>query len=282
MNMKTQFKSILAASTMLVVACAPSIYGIQVETRQPSASGLDLTGKSVAVIYPEGLGEKEDALNRSFVSSLGRQLDASYPESDSVAVFTLPYTEDYLKYSQPDSLVNLVLETDCDILFLIERAPAFSVEGYKESDFRLPLTVYDALGGDSNAIRSFNVVGHAGPEPSKSGELIGKRVSESFVPQWKSEMVELFCLDREDWNQALYDAASCRWATAIEGWTKILSEESDILKRACLEYNLGFGCLMMGRPDLAKEWVDLSLEETPTDEAKALSAKLKTILKSRE
>ena len=94
MNMKTQFKSILAASTMLVVACAPSIYGIQVETRQPSASGLDLTGKSVAVIYPEGLGEKEDALNRSFVSSLGRQLDASYPESDSVAVFTLPYTED--------------------------------------------------------------------------------------------------------------------------------------------------------------------------------------------
>ena len=70
MNMKTQFKSILAASTMLVVACAPSIYGIQVETRQPSASGLDLTGKSVAVIYPEGLGEKEDALNRSFVSSL--------------------------------------------------------------------------------------------------------------------------------------------------------------------------------------------------------------------
>ena len=52
--------------------------------------------------------------------------------------------------------------------------------------------------------------------------------------------------------------------------------------RACLEYNLGLGCLMMGRPDLAKEWVDLSLEETPTDEAKALSAKLKTILKSRE
>ena len=39
---------------------------------------------------------------------------------------------------------------------------------------------------------------------------------------------------------------------------------------------------MMGRPDLAKEWVDLSLEETPTDKAKALSAKLKNILKSRE
>ena len=40
--------------------------------------------------------------------------------------------------------------------------------------------------------------------------------------------------------------------------------------------------MLLGRPDLAQDWVELSLRENPTDEAKALSAKLKTILKSKE
>ena len=95
-------------------------------------------------------------------------------------------------------------------------------------------------------------------------------------------MVDIYALDNEDWIGALYDAADCRWATAVEKWTSILSSENDLLKRACLEYNLAVGCMFLGRPDLAQDWVELSLRENPTDEAKALSAKLKTILKSKE
>ncbi|MGN0191821.1 MAG: DUF6340 family protein, partial [Candidatus Cryptobacteroides sp.] len=249
--MKTLINTILAASAVLVAACAPTVYGIQVETRQPSASGLDLTGKSVAIVYPGGVNEKEDALNISFVSALAKQMDASYPESDSVSVFSLPYSASYDLNFKTDSLVNLVLESDCDVLFMLDRSPLFESGGYKQGDFRIPLTVYDSMGGDSKSLRSFNIVGNAGQEPSKSGELIGRRVSESFVPQWKTEIVDVYCLDREDWNEALYDAAACKWATAIEKWTGILSDENDILKRACLEYNIALGCLMMGRPDLA-------------------------------
>ena len=103
---------------------------------------------------------------------------------------------------------------------------------------------------------------------------------ESFVPQWKTEIKDVFCVDREDWIDAMYDAAACRWATAIEKWSKILASETDVLKRACLEYNIGLGCLLMGRPDLASDWVNQSIEETATDEAKALSAELGRILKS--
>ena len=269
------------ALALCLAACSPTLYGIQVESRQASASGLDLTGKSVAIVYPDSLGGKEDSLHKSFVESLSRQLDASYPESDSVQVFTLPYTPDYVKYTQTDSLVHLVLDSNCDVLFLIGRAPAFAVDGYRETDFRMPVTVYDALSGEKNALRTFNVVGNAGPEPDKSGDFIGRKVAESFVPQWKSEMLEIYSLDNEDWTSALYDAASCRWATAVEKWTKLLASENDLLKRACLEYNIAVGCLMMGRPDLAGDWTELSLRENPTDEAKALSAKLKTIQKGK-
>ena len=279
MYMKTQVKIFMAAVALVVAACSPTVYGIQVETRQKSASGLDLTGKSMAIVYPGGLSDKEDLLNKAFVDAMATQLDAAYPESDSVQVFSLPYSADYVKSTQPDSLVNLVLETDCDVLFLLGRAPIF-MDGYAETDFRLPLTVFDALGGDSNSTYSFNILGNAGPDPEKSGELTGNRVVESFVPQWKTEIKDVFCVDREDWIDAMYDAAACRWATAIEKWSKILSSETDILKRACLEYNIGLGCLLMGRPDLASDWVNQSIEETATDEAKALSAELGRILKS--
>ena len=282
MDMKTQVKIFMAAFALVMAACSPTIYGIQVDTRQPSASGLDLTGKSVAIVYPGGLGEKEDALIRSFAESLSKQLDASYPESDSVIVYTLPYTTDYLKITQPDSLVNLVMDSNCDVLFLFGRAPAFAVDGSRETDFRMPVTIYDAMAGGNDAMRTFNIVGNAGPEPDKSGDYIGRKVSESFVPQWKTEMVDIYALDNEDWIGALYDAADCRWANAVEKWTSILSSENDLLKRACLEYNLAVGCMLLGRPDLAQDWVELSLRENPTDEAKALSAKLKTILKSKE
>ena len=278
MDMKTQVKIFMAAFALVMAACSPTVYGIQVETRQKSVSGLDLTGKSVAIVYPGGLSDKEDLLNTAFVDAMARKLDAAYPESDSVQVFSLPYSADYVKSTQADSLVNLVLETDCDVLFLLGRAPIF-MDGYAETDFRLPLTVFDALGGDSN---STYILGNAGPDPEKSGELTGNRVVESFVPQWKTEIKDVFCVDREDWIDAMYDAAACRWATAIEKWSKILASETDILKRACLEYNLAVGCMLLGRPDLAQDWVELSLRENPTDEAKALSAKLKTILKSKE
>lgn len=280
MVMKRYLNIIIAAAALCAASCSPTVYGIQVETRQKSASGLDLTGKSVAIVYPDGLSDRENLLNTAFVGAMARQLDAAYPESDSVQVFSLPYTADFVKNAQPDSLVNLVLETDCDVLFLLGRAPVFIIDGYAETEFRLPLTVYDALGGDTNSTYSFNILGNAGPDPEKSGDLTGKRVVESFVPQWKTEIKDVFCVDREDWIDAMYDAAACRWATAIEKWSKILASETDILKRACLEYNIGLGCLLMGRPDLASDWVSQSIEETATDEARALSAELGRILKS--
>ena len=56
--------SILSAA----VSCGPSAYLLDIETRQPSASGINLIGKTVSVVYADK-GESEDSLFSAAMSS---------------------------------------------------------------------------------------------------------------------------------------------------------------------------------------------------------------------
>ena len=273
------FKSFLliAAVAAALCGCSPQLYDVTLDMRHPSASGLNLTGKNVAIVYPYGLTQDEMKLTGAVAATLADRLDAAYPESDSTALYTIEYTEDFSKMESADSLVSLILKTDADVLFLFGHPSEFA-EGYVAgTTFNLPLCCYDALAGSSSdAVKSFTVAADAGTDAEASGKNIGNKISTSFTPQWKTEDFGIWYKSSEDWYEALESALAFKWDDAVKKWITILSDTKDSYVRATLEYNIGLGCFMMGNNALALEWLSQSAAESPTDETTELIARIKS------
>lgn len=280
-DMKTCLHIILPAFALVLASCSPHIYTSyrDVEVRKPSRSGMDLTGKSVAFVFPSGLDSLETAMYASLADAFASRLDEAYPESDSVRVFTLPYSQSYRSNFEADSLVNFVLDADCDLLFMLGRPGQFGQSGYKQGECMIPMVTYDALSADDNPVRHFTIAANAGPEPSKSGELVGVRISQSFLPEWQSEVISFFYTEESSWMDAAGDATLMKWQDAMRKWIALLEKETDLNRRACLEYNMGVACMMTGRPDLAVSWLEQSISEDSTEEARAALSKARAMLK---
>lgn len=257
-----------------LIACSPQVYEMSMEMRYPSSSGLDLTGKSVAMIYPYGLTQEEMQLTSSVAGALADQLDAAYPESDSTSLYTIQYTDDFAKMATPDSLVNLVLKTDADVVFLFGHPSEFS-DGYRQGGFRLPLYCYDSMGGEKSGVKTFTITADAGSDAAASGKNIGNRISSSFVPTWREEEFGIWYTDNSAWNNALLQALDFKWDAAVKTWMSILETTDDINIRALLEYNIGLGCFMMGNRDLALQWLQQSSSEKNSDMTTALINRIK-------
>lgn len=247
---------------------------MSMEMRYPSSSGLNLTGKSVAMVYPYGLTQEEMQLTSSVAGALADQLDAAYPESDSTRLYTIQYTDDFARMATPDSLVNLVLKTDADVVFLFGHPSEFA-DGYKQGGFKLPLYCYDALGGEKAGVKSFTITADAGSDAALSGKNIGNRISSSFIPTWREEEFGIWYTENGAWNNALLQALDFKWDAAVKGWMSILETATDPNIRACLEYNIGLGCFMMGNRELALQWLTQSDTESSSEVTTSLISRVK-------
>ena len=70
--MKTIFSlaCIAATATCVLTSCDPQAFSMNIEMRYPSKSGIDLTGKSVAVVYLEDGAGKDTPKVFALISSL--------------------------------------------------------------------------------------------------------------------------------------------------------------------------------------------------------------------
>ena len=264
----------VAVTASALVSCSPQVYDMTMEMRYPSSSGLNLTGKTVALVYPYGLTQEEMQLTGSVAGALADKLDAAYPESDSTQLFTVQYTDDFAKMASPDSLVNLVLKTDADVVFLFGHPSEFE-DGYRPGSIRLPLWCYDSLGGEKASVKSFTIAADAGTDASVSGKNIGDRIASSFVPTWREEEFGIWYRDDSAWNSALLLALDFKWDEAVKSWLSILDTEKEPYFRACLEYNIGLGCFMMGNRELALQWLNQSAAECSSDMTSSLINRVK-------
>jgi len=263
----------VAAAVSALVSCSPQVYNMSMEMRCPSSSGLNLTGKTVALVYPYGLTQEEMQLTGSVAGALADKLDAAYPERDSTQLFTVQYTDDFAKMATPDSLVNLVLKTDSDVVFLFGHPVEFE-NGYRPGGIRLPLWCYDSLGGENADVKSFTIAADAGTDASVSGKNIGNRISSSFIPTWREEEFGIWYREEGAWNSALLKALDFKWDEAVKEWMSILETEKDPYLSACLEYNIGLGCFMMGNRELALQWLTQSSVEYSSDMTTALISRV--------
>ncbi len=280
----------LAAVLAVAVSCTPQIYTHYLDVRKPSDTGLDLSRKTMAMVYRDGVVPADSAFNRSLASALARSLEADYFDGQEViGLYRIP---------ESDSLTlalmhSLVMDTGEDVIFLLantlgeaqlggrqEVGNAHSVDSAYVHSAQVPLStqiyVYDSMGED--VVRRFTgsavlhpLVYDNGLTPQENlkdqallvaagseAERMGERIARRFVSNWQTESFSFYYYDDanfDQWEKAILSALEGKFAAAIDGFAPFLKGGGE-RQQACACYNMALVSYMTGDLSLATRWLD--------------------------
>ena len=277
----------------MLVSCGPSRHAIHLEMRHPSKSGLDLAGKIVSVVHLENGNPVSDSFAEGIADGFAYSLDQDYGTGDgSIGIYRMRVVPGG-NYASKDTLVNLLMDTGADMVFLIDTlsvgrlsvdkvskvASASSADSAYISTGRLPFSIslycFDAM-DESEKVYSFNGTSVAVPFAYSDGRQTdhvimtraiaslpelgfeaGMTISSSFKSEWKVEQYSVIYFDSARWYKALEYVEQYYLKEAMEIWLELL-DTNDMLKRSAAAYNLALASYMLGDLDLASEWLDRS------------------------
>ena len=298
---------LLAMSVM--VSCGPSKYTMHLEMRHPSKAGMNMDGKILSVVYLESGQQLQDGFTSYMAGGLAESLRKNYGTGEgSVGVYKMLRSAGG-DYSVKDTLVNILVDTGSDVVFLIDdvKLGEMSVGGRTKVSYpaaqdssyintcSVPYTIkmygFDAM-NKSEQVKTFSGTSVAQVSVYSDGRLpedvlrtkayenlpeegwtVGEFVGLSFEPQWKVEGFSIIYFDSEKWMQALQKADELDWKGAMDIWFE-LADSNDMLKRASAAYNISLACFIMGDYRLAKEWLDLSDQENKLPVSDALRKRI--------
>ena len=123
--MKPIVSAALAAVAAVVLAsCDPQAFSLNVEMRYPSKSGIDLAGKSVAVVYLEDNAQSDSVFCKYMANGFASALEKDYFSGEEAIPIYKRSKDGSANYASKESLVNMVMETGEDIVFLFD-SPEF-------------------------------------------------------------------------------------------------------------------------------------------------------------
>ena len=281
---------ILAA---MAVACGPSRHAIHVEMRHPSKSGIEFSGKTISVVHLENDNTLNNHLSEGIADGLAYALEQDYDTGEgSVGIYRMRVVPG-ADYSSRDTLVNLLVDTGSDVIFLLDTlsvglmtmggassvaAPSSPDSSYISTGnlpFKMKLFCFDAMNmdekvydfsGSSVAVPFAYSDGRQTEETireravaslSELGFEVGTTISASFKSQWKYEQYSVVYFDSPTWITAMEYADKYYWKDAMNIWLELL-DTNDMLKRSCAAYNLALASYMLGDYELASLWLDRS------------------------
>ena len=283
-----RFNLTLGLAALALAACSPQTLTLSVDMRHPSKSGIDLSRKSMSIVYMDD-GTADSSFSNGVASSLARSLEEDYfAGREAIGVYKIPADSVSL-----DLMHRLVMDTGDDVVFLLG-PPAFgevalsenaavqnsvSVDSAFVAQAQIPynarLFVYDSMDkqdrlqmfrGSSilrtqvfnNGVTAKDFLKEKALTVKEAGaDLVGKQISNRFVPTWKTEGYSLYYFEGwdEDWVAAALQAYEMNWKKAADIWMKKVNENS-YTKRACACYNTALAFYMMGDLNLATKWLD--------------------------
>ncbi len=288
--------SILAVSALLLCmgACSPQTFTMNLEMRQPSQSGFDLAGKSLSVVYLEEAG-KDTVFAKHLATGFAEALEKDYfGGREAVGVYRMEKRPG-ADYASRDTLLNLVLDSDDDVIFLFD-APEFQEATLGETrasaleaadssrlvvarvPYSLRMYAYDSM-NKADTVRTF--VGNStfnqvifGSDKTTEAQFMrhlwdntnntatqaqdaGNRSAAKFKAVWKEESVTFYYFENADWTDAAEAAYSFKWNQAMDKWMSLLNTKN-YERRAYAEYNLAAACYVTGDLGLASQWLDQS------------------------
>ena len=281
-----RFTLTMGLAALALAACSPQTLTLNVDMRHPSKSGIDLGRKTMSIVY---MDSADSTFSNGVASSLARTLEEDYfAGNEAIGVFKIPADSVSL-----DLMHRLVIDTGDDVVFLLG-PPSFgevalaenvalkepkSVDSAFVAQAQIPynakLFVYDSMDkqdrlqvfrGNSilrtqvfnNGVTATDYLKEQALKVKDAGaDLVGRQMSNRFVPTWKTEGYTLYYFEGwdEDWIIAVNQAYQMNWQKAAEIWMKKVNDNS-YTKRACACYNTALAFYMMGDLNLAIKWLD--------------------------
>lgn len=303
----------LVSVLLALASCAPQAFVIRPEMRSASKSGLNLAGKTMAVVYLTEGDTRLDEFNASMVNGFANKLEDDYFGGNQVIELFKMERKPFSDYSAKDSLVHLVMESGKDVVFLFDvpglgepivgentkltgkRRPADSTYVCNVAiPFSTKVYVYDSMNKDDKVL-AFNGSKSLAVEVYNDGKTsndklsalslkalpdkamkAGELAAKSFLSTWTPEYFQVIYYEGSEqaWDKGARYAYNFEWDKAIEQWLTLVNCKGPE-KRACAAYNIALGCFMTGQPGLALEWLDRSDKDMPVSLSKILREKIK-------
>lgn len=304
--------TILAAAAAVLAACSPQVFTMNIDMRQPSASGINVAGKTLSVAWLDDLSGQDTAFSPALAEGFSQALEKDYFGGEKAIALYRMEKDFGGDYSARDTLVNYALASGDDLVFLFE-APAFGPLQYSQRSpvvgvsrdssqvltvtvpYSLNLYVYDTMGKDTVRVfrgqtefqhktfcspdeRDEDVGWRIWKDLEGDGTRAGVKAAQQFLSTWKAERYSFIYYDApEAWSTAAQAAYEYRWHDAIKVWMTLL-DTKNLEKRSCAAYNIATACYLMGDYDLAIKWLDRSDKDQPL----SLSAGLRKRILARK
>ena len=275
-------------AALVLASCSPQTFTMNVEMRYPSKSGIDLSRKSMSIVYMDD-GQVDSTFSNRVASALAGKLEEDYfSGNEAVGVYKIPSDTVSL-----DLMHRLVMDSGDDVIFLLGR-PDFgepsvsdntavrnsrSVDSSFVANVQIPynvkLYVYDSM-DKSDQVKNFRgssilrvpvynngvtaqefLAVQGLKEKDEGAELIGVQIFNRFAPVWKAEGYSLYYYDdlKGDWIDAIDYACGYEWKKAADIWMGMMKVRNDE-KKACACYNTALAFYMLGDLNLATKWLD--------------------------
>ncbi len=249
----------LMALVCLVCSCSPQAYSMLVESRDRTSGGLDISGKTVSILYLTQDNVRDSTFAVFFADGLAQGLEAEFFKgAESIEVFSTPRdSKGY--YADRDSLVNLMIQTGTDVMFLVDTP----------EDHKIDIYAYDSMNKEDKVMTFVKEVGSAYDRQDESlfcsdAQYLGYEFSKTFYHKWIQQLFTLVYFDNMDgtWTDAIMYAEDFKWSEAIDLWLAKIDSGSAI-QSSCAAYDVAVGCYMLGQYDLALKWLDFSDSKYP-------------------
>ena len=255
----------IGAVAAIVASCSANLYRMDLQMRQPSASGYDLGGKEMGVVYIAPA--KDTTFAKSLAEGFAAALEEDYFSGEAaVDVYTMTATQ-AADYASRDTMLNLVMDTEKDVIFLIE------CQKDADDNARMRLHVYDSM-GKADTVRTFGgIIPLNGQNNIADAKLSGQKASIKFLSNWRPEMFYFYSYDTPEWIGALNAAFSFKWHEAMNRWLKIV-ETAKSYKAAYCAFNLATTAYILGDYSLCERWLVIAEQAGTNQYTSALRTKL--------
>lgn len=207
---------------------------------------------SVSFVY---LSSKDSLFQSRLAEGFAGGLEKEYFEGESaVEIFAIKKLG-LSEYDSRDTLVNLVMDTNSDLVFLFDLTD-FTLGGVRDTlSYKVNLYSYDSLEKKDTVRRYYGKRNYATWNVDQ-GYQVGEAMAESFAPSWTPETNYIYLYDDDPWQSAGELCVGLKWKEALGAWCDIIGSTKPGYKRAAASYNAALCCYMLGNLELSSQWLD--------------------------
>ncbi|MBO4758298.1 MAG: hypothetical protein J5577_07620 [Bacteroidales bacterium] len=243
-----------------LASCAPSAYVMQMESRKPSESGLDLAGKSLSIVYLESPDGRDSLFNNRAADALAYGLESDlFDGAEAVKVYNL-VKDAAGDYASKDTASQYIMLLDSDVVMILDTPEAGESHTGRSFPVVSKLYIYDSMAGEDDGVTTLQVSSSAASLTDEGRAMyMGSALLKPLRSNWQQEQFTVLYFEglNRKWIDAVLLADDMKWAEAIDMWMD-LSKSNNATVSSCARYDVALGCFMMGEYDLALEWLDSS------------------------